>query len=499
MLENTPLYAALDLGSNSFHLLIARNIRGSVQIVARTKRKVRLAAGLNHHNQLSEEAMERGWQALRLFAELLRPLPAERVRVVATAALRIANNASVFLQQAEAIIGHSIQLISGQEEARLIYQGVAHTTGGPEQRLVIDIGGASTELIIGQRTHPTTLVSLPMGCVTWQIQHFKKQQLSEQHFAAAEQAAKAVLQPVIAQFPADAWQICVGASGTFQSIQNLMLAQGLDESISLDKLQQLKQQIIACGQLEKLRLPGLTAERARVFPGGLAILIAIFSELTINRLMLSGGALREGLIYDLLQFSLNQDIRYRTLQHLQNNYQLDIPQAEQVAQIASMLLQQIQACWQLDPQSRDLLLWACQLHEIGLAVNFKQAPQHAAYLIRHHDLPGFTAAQKKLLAALLLNQNHSIDTDAFHRQNAVSVPIAELLCRLLRLAIILASTRQQTTLAEFTLLAEGRRLSLQLPDGWPTDFPFRAEQLRQEIHWQQQAGWQLNIPALSRH
>lgn len=224
----SSLYAAIDLGSNSFHMLVVREVAGSIQTVARIKRKVRLAAGLNDDNSLSEEAMERGWQCLRLFAERLQDIPHAQTRAVATATLRIATNADVFIAKAEEILGCPVQVISGEEEARLIYQGVAHTTGGDDRRLVVDIGGASTELVTGTGAQTTSLNSLSMGCVTWLERYFSDRNLDQAHFDAAEQAARDVLRPAADELRRHGWKVCVGASGTVQALQEIMMAQGMD-------------------------------------------------------------------------------------------------------------------------------------------------------------------------------------------------------------------------------------------------------------------------------
>ncbi|AHG20407.1 guanosine polyphosphate pyrophosphohydrolase [Chania multitudinisentens RB-25] len=491
MLNSNTLYAAIDLGSNSFHMLVVREVAGSIQILARIKRKVRLAGGLDKHNHLSHEAMQRGWQCLKLFSERLQDIPREQIRVVATATLRLANNAGEFLQTAEELLGCPIQVISGEEEARLIYQGVAHTTGGPDQRLVVDIGGGSTELVTGSGAQATQLYSLSMGCVTWLERFFNDRNLGAENFAAAEQAAREIVRPVAPQLRQQGWQICVGASGTVQALQEIMMAQGMDERITLSKLRQLKQRAIQCGRLEELEIEGLTLERALVFPSGLSILLAIFQELNIECMTLAGGALREGLVYGMLHMPIKQDIRSRTLYNLQRRYLLDTEQAERVSQLATHFSLQIANEWQLDTRCCELLHAACLIHEIGLSVDFKQAPQHAAYLIRNLDLPGFTPAQKTLLAALLQNQSNAIDLPLLSQQNAMPPRMAQRLCRILRLAIIFASRRRDDTLPAVCLRADDEELHVILPSGWLEQHPLRAEALEQESHWQSYVHWPL--------
>ena len=466
---------------------------GSIQTLSRIKRKVRLAAGLNSDNTLSAEAMERGPQCLRLSAERLPDIPPTQIRVVATATLRLAVNAGEFLAKAQEILGTPVQVISGEEEARLIYQGVAHTTGGADQRLVVDIGGASTELVTGTGAQTTSLFSLSMGGVTWLERYFADRSLTKENFDLAEAAAREVLLPVADVLRYHGWKVCVGASGTVQALQEIMMAQGMDERITLAKLQQLKQRAIQCGRLEELEIEGLTLERALVFPSGLAILIAIFSELNIQCMTLAGGALREGLVYGMLHLSVEQDIRSRTLRNIQRRFMIDTEQAQRVGGLASHLLSQLDGSWELDPLSRDLLLSACALHEIGLSVDFKRAPQHAAYLVNNLDLPGFTPAQKKLIATLLLNQTNAIDLSSLHQQNAVPPRVAEHLCRLLRLAILFASRRRDDLLPAINLVADDEKLSLTLPENWLDNHPLGAELIEQECQWQSYVHWVLEV------
>lgn len=493
MLSTPSLYAAIDLGSNSFHMLVVREVAGSIQTLTRIKRKVRLAAGLNSNNVLSADAMERGWQCLRLFAERLQDIPQPQIRVVATATLRIAVNASEFIAKAQEILGCPVQVISGEEEARLIYQGVAHTTGGADQRLVVDIGGASTELVTGTGAQTTSLFSLSMGCVTWLERYFTDRNLAQENFDEAEKAARDVLRPVADELRYHGWKVCVGASGTVQALQEIMMAQGMDERITLAKLQQLKQRAIQCGRLEELEIEGLTLERALVFPSGLAILIAIFSELNIQCMTLAGGALREGLVYGMLHLSVDQDIRSRTLRNIQRRFLVDTEQAQRVAQLAAHFAHQVEKSWEIEPLCFDLLQSACQLHEIGLSVEYKQAPLHAAWLVRNLDLPGFTPAQKKLLATLLLNQTNAVDLSSIHQQNAVPPRVAEHMCRLLRLAILFANRRRDDLLPMMTLAAEDERLTLTLPQGWLENHPLGREMVEQECQWQSYVHWPLQI------
>ncbi|WP_267283157.1 DEAD/DEAH box helicase [Salmonella enterica] len=318
-------------------------------------------------------------------------------------------------------------------------------------------------------------------------------ELAVQIHADAEKAARDVLRPVADELRFHGWKVCVGASGTVQALQEIMMAQGMDERITLAKLQQLKQRAIQCGRLEELEIEGLTLERALVFPSGLAILIAIFTELNIQSMTLAGGALREGLVYGMLHLAVDQDIRSRTLRNIQRRFIVDTDQANRVAKLADNFLKQVENAWHIEPISRELLLSACQLHEIGLSVDFKQAPYHAAYLVRHLDLPGYTPAQKKLLATLLLNQTNPVDLSSLHQQNAVPPRVAEQLCRLLRLAILFAGRRRDDLVPEITLQALNENLTLTLPGDWLAHHPLGKELIDQESQWQSYVHWPLDV------
>ncbi|NHI00996.1 guanosine-5'-triphosphate,3'-diphosphate diphosphatase [Oceanimonas sp. MB9] len=490
-MKNPSLYAAIDLGSNSFHMLVVHEVEGACRILAKVKRKVRLAAGLQPDGSLDEAAMERGWDCLRLFAEQLQDVPADQVRIVGTATLRLATNIDRFIGRAEAILGHSIRIISGEEEAATIYQGVAWTSSGTGRRLVIDIGGASTELVIGEGTSADLLNSLHMGCVTWLKRHFPNGELSEAHFERAIAAAQHELSPVAAGYLTQGWQHCIGASGTVQAIQEIMMAQGENEQITLAKLHRLKAQAIACGRVEQLQLPGLTPERAPVFASGLAILIALFDTLAIEHMVLAGGALREGLIYGMLGTRQECDAQDRTIDSLIARYQLDREQGERVRNTALQALKQLQP--DTDSDAARMLARAAMLYELGLCIEYKRAPEHAAYIIRHIDLPGFTAPQKGLLAALLLNQRDDFQLEALQAQCALDGERAVLLARLLRLAIILCLRRTRGTVPAFALRRDGNRLILTLPAGWSTGHHLRASELFAEARRQSALGWQLDI------
>ena len=490
---SSPLYAAIDLGSNSFHMLVVRHIDGSVQTMAKIKRKVRLAAGLDEHNALSLEAMQRGWDCLSLFAERLQDIPKENIRIVGTATLRTAINVDEFLAKANQILGHEIEVISGEEEAATIYKGVAHTSGGSGRRLVVDIGGASTELIIGEGFEAKALTSLKMGCVTWLERHFKDRQLTASNFNNAIQAAKDTLQPMLEQYTQIGWDVCVGASGTVQALQEIMLAQGMDEVITHSKLKRLQKQAMRADHLEELEIEGLTLERALVFPSGLSILIAIFELLEIDSMTLAGGALREGLVYEMVDELKQDDIRARTITSVQSRYQIDISYGEQVAALASKLLGQCQSEWISEEQGHILLDTAAKLHEIGLTIDFKKGGEHSAYLLQSLDLPGFTRAQKHLLGELARRYREQLTS--LPEQHAISGSSAKRVLRLLRLAVLLSHRRNPALEPNFRLESDGDKLTLTLDSQWLEQNPLTAAELEIEANRQTDIGWPLSVIA----
>ncbi|OEF27202.1 guanosine-5'-triphosphate,3'-diphosphate diphosphatase [Vibrio rumoiensis] len=489
---SSPLYAAIDLGSNSFHMLIVRHVDGSVQTMAKIKRKVRLANGLDKNNQLSQEAMQRGWDCLSLFAERLQDIPPTNIRIVGTAALRSATNVETFLSKANQILGHSIEVISGEEEAATIYKGVAHTSGGLGRRLVVDIGGASTELIIGKEFEAQALVSLSMGCVTWLDNYFHDRQLTQSNFDTAILAAKATLEPILTKYSQLGWDVCVGASGTVQALQEIMLAQGMDEIITLSKLKRLKKQAMMASHLEELEIDGLTLERALVFPSGLSILIAIFESLNIESMTLAGGALREGLAYEMIGEMRQSNIRQRTVSSVQKRYQVDTLYAEQVANVALELLEQCGGLsWVPETQAAFLLQSAAELHEIGLSIDFKKGGEHGAYLLQHLDLPGFTRAQKHFLAELTRRYREQLTS--LPEQHALSSQSSKRLLRLLRLSVLLTHRREAILQPEFSIHSEGDILTLTIDPTWLQKNPLTQAELEIEANRQSDIGWPLVI------
>jgi len=330
-------YAAVDLGSNSFHMVIVRVLSGNVQIVSRNKQKVRLAAGLNQDNFLSEESIERALDCLTNFAEKLQDIPDNNIKVVATATLRIANNFLDFVTPAEKILKHKVEVISGEEEAKQIYLGVAYTSANQGNTLVIDIGGASTEVILGRDLQPVYLTSLNMGCVTYMERHFKDGRITQAGFEQAIAMAKNEISDHKKTFLCFDWQQCLGASGTPQAVTSILVKQGINDAIRLSYLHDLKQKCINAEHIEGLQIDGLAETRKAIFPSGLAILVALFEELKISNMQISGGALREGILYGMLENYEKKDRREQGINQLISRFHIDARQSLRARKVASAL------------------------------------------------------------------------------------------------------------------------------------------------------------------
>jgi exopolyphosphatase/guanosine-5'-triphosphate,3'-diphosphate pyrophosphatase len=384
--------AAVDLGSNSFHMIIARFEDGQLDVVDRLREQVQLGAGLDRYKRLTPETRQRALECLGRFGQRLRDLPQGSVRAVGTNTLRMARNSDTFLLEAERALGHPIEIIAGREEARLIYLGVAGSIADDRgQRLVIDIGGGSTEYIIGMRSEPFYRESLFMGCVSFAKRFFAKGRITRAALNRAEIAARQELQTIETFYRQVGWAQAIGASGTILAIARVLQANGWgDGTITRAGLDSLRAALLAKGQVEKLDFEGLRRDRAPIFPSGVAILSASFDMLQIERMQVSDGALREGLLYELLGRIHHEDVREKTVAVtvavLVERSRLDTSHAERVAATAAMLFTQVAAGWGLDAEDGQLLQWAARLHEVGLSVAHNQFHRHGAYILTHADL-----------------------------------------------------------------------------------------------------------------
>lgn len=487
--------AAVDLGSNSFHLVVARHSHGQIVILDRLREMVRLAAGLGDSGRLDEAAMARALRCLERFGQRLRSMRADSVRVVGTNALRRARRKRWFLERARAALGHPIEIISGLEEARLIYSGVAHTSPmSADKRLVIDIGGGSTELVIGEGFIPVLLESLSVGCVGLASLHFDDGRITEKRFERARTAVRLELEPILAGYRKLGWLEACGSSGTARVIGDVLRRLYPDEPrITPANLRRLAERVLAAGHVEKLELLEVDAERAPVFPSGLAILLEVVESLSIERLRIAEGAMREGLLYDLMGRFTDEDARVRSVRAMEARYHVDTLQAERVEATALALLAQVGSEWGLeDPLAELVLRWASRLHETGLDIAHSKYQRHSAYLLEHADMPGFPREEQLLLAALVGGHRRQFGLDALEHLVPPWDRLAEYLIVLLRLAVLLHRGRNPQPLPEVKLRVKGRNLVLELPPRWMKDHPLTIEDLDQERQYLKEAGFRLS-------
>jgi exopolyphosphatase/guanosine-5'-triphosphate,3'-diphosphate pyrophosphatase len=488
--------AAVDLGSNSFHMVVARYSHGQMVIVDRLREMVRLAAGLDDRGRLDREAIQRALSCLERFGQRLRDMQAESVRVVGTNTLRKARRKGAFLDQASEALGHPIEIISGVEEARLIYLGVAHTTpSDARRRFVMDIGGGSTELIIGEGFVPTRLESLYVGCVGLSAAHFADGEITEKRMRKARTAAGLEFEPSVERFRRSEWDTAFGASGTLRAVADVLRARGdANGTITREGLDWLQQHCVRAGAVHKLRLPGLAAEREAVFPGGLAILLAAFDMLRIDSMRVADGALREGLLYDLLGRHRDEDARVRSVRAMEARYHVDSLQADRVEATAVDFLEQVRQAWQLEePLAEQLLRWASRLHEIGLDISHSHYHKHGAYLLQYADMPGFPREEQQVLAAVVGAHRRKLRLEQLEELPPPWHVKAERLIVLLRLAVLLHRGRGPRSLPPIALEAKDRALSLGFPEGWLDSQPLTQADLERETSALQAAGFRLRL------
>ena len=484
--------AAIDLGSNSFHMVVGQDVDGRIRVVDRMKEMVRLAAGLNDKNELEPDAAERALGALRRFGQRLRDLPPGGVRAVGTNTLRKAHNADAFLLEAEAALGHPIEIIAGREEARIIYLGVAHNSADvAEQRLVIDIGGGSTELIIGRRFTPLMMESLYMGCVGMSQVHFADGKITAERMDAAELSAAQEIEAIQIPYKRVGWGHVLGASGTIFSVREVVRTnKWSDDGISVDSLKLLREELIRRGSMCKLEdLPGLQPQRVPVFAGGVAILCAIFAAFDLRRMHCSDGALREGLLYDLQERLHHSDMRDETIDELTRRYNVDLEQASRVERTALNLRAQIDKAWRLRKDLYGTMLArAARLHEIGVAVAHNQYHKHGAYILRNADLAGSSRREQHQIGALIrLHRRKFAVTELDEFDNKLRIRLSRLAI-LLRLAVVLHRSRIDVPVPTIDAQDEGSEVSLMFPNGWLAEHPLTRADLAQEAEFLADAG-----------
>lgn len=486
-MRNGTLLAAIDLGSNSFRLEIGRYEHGQIQRIEYLKETIRLGNALDERRHLSQEAMQRGWECLSRFSERLLQLKKPHIRAVATQTLREARNREIFLSRGRGILGLPIEVISGNEEARLIYLGVASLLpASDERRLVIDIGGRSTELIQGTGMKPRRTASFPLGSVGWSMSFFGDGKLTEKAFYQAEVAAQAVLGEALTQFSPDQWDVAYGTSGTVNAVADILQAAGLGpEQIAFEDVQWLRKQLIEAGSSAKVDLAGLKEDRRAVIGGGVSILYALMELLRIDTLTLAQGALRNGVMAEMLKRSQHRsDIRDVSVRRLARKFVMDAEQSQRVKKTALQILAKILDNDDKEQVStlRHQLGWAAQLHEIGFSISHDDYHKHGAYILDHADLLGFNVQELHRLSTLVLGQQgklKNLEVD-FDEEDFAKLLIA------LRLAICLCHARQDPdiTALQFQCAADSNQFILQAPQDWARKYPQSAHLLRlEETAW----------------
>lgn len=488
--------AAVDLGSNSFHMVVARHLHGQLTIIDRLREPVRLAFGLDDQNRLSREVMDRALACMERFGQRLRDMHAESVRVVGTNTFRQARRKAAFLDRAHEALGHPIEIISGIEEARLLYLGVLHTSPSEEgKRLVIDIGGGSTEFIIGEGIKTHRLESLRMGCVTMTQQFFEEGEITEKRLKRARMAVRIEMEPIIEKYKATGWEYALGSSGTIRAFAEIIRASGLsDGQITPGAIDCIIEAALAAEHVSRLKLQGLDDERKSVFIGGLAIVAEMMHSLEITQLKAVDGALREGLLYDLLGRHKDEDARVRTVRAMEARYHVDAAQADRVEATAIKLLHQLEEEWAIgEPLAEQVLGWAARLHEIGLDISHAHYHHHGAYLLENSDMPGFPREEQLLLSVLVGAHRRKLDISRLEELMPPWHLKANMLIVLLRLAVLLNRGRTVKPLPELKLSAKMKQIELKFPSRWLDDHPLTLADLEQETAYLKNAGFRLKF------
>lgn len=503
MIDNLPrdndLFAIIDLGSNSFHLLIARFLQGRLHPVQRIRRKVQLASGLDGNNHLSEQSIKRGLACIAIFADRVKHFNPAHVKAVATATLRLAENRDEFIHRAQRVLGHQIEVIDGEKEASLIYLGASLASHDQSKRLVIDIGGASTEIIIGDDFDIRYIKSLSVGCVTWQQQFYSTKNLSLEQFEEATRKARDIFLKEKDRLSHLDWEVALSACGTVQTINEIMLAQRLGSEVTLDILLQIKQQILNFAQIDSISIKGLFQDKTIVFTSGLSILIALFETLEIQSLVPTDGALREGLLgsFEFTQHNaVNDNV---AINYIQQRYQVDVAQANRIQAQFERLLSNTSEILQITPRVNKLLKYCIALHELGLTVDLKNTNQHGSYLIQHIPQLGLTSHEKALISLWFQMLNpQKIKTAQLAKQSILSTVEAVLLSIMIKLAVISCCHRDDNLVAPLSIailkkhrndnkggingLSDIELIEIQIPTNYLARHPLIKSLLQDLIH-----------------
>jgi exopolyphosphatase/guanosine-5'-triphosphate,3'-diphosphate pyrophosphatase len=488
------LLAAVDLGSNSFHLAVGRVVDSQIYPLDSLREPVRLGGGLTADKRIDRATQARALEALAKFGERLRGFPKQAVRVVGTNTLRVAKNAPQFLRDARDALGFPIEVIAGREEARLIYVGVAHSLpAGNQKRLVVDIGGGSTELIIGVGLEPRMTESLYMGCVSFSLKYFPDGVVDKARMKAAEVAARNELASIVKDYLAAGWEEAVGSSGTIRAVGDLLAQSGFaGGGITRDGLDGLRTQLIKLGRASPDSLPGLRADRAPVLPGGVAILLAVFDALGIEKMNVSEGALRQGVLYDLLGRFEHRDMREVTVRQFMRRYHVDAAQAERVRTFALRLYDSFVPSTE-DDADRQMLDWAARVFEVGLSIAHAQYHKHSAYVLTNADMPGFSRMEQQRLARIVLAHRGKLGK----MHDAGLEGTDWLLVFALRLATLLMRSRTDAVLPPLLVAGDAGGFTIEVPQTWLEDNPLTGSAFETESDIWKSVGMSLRISAVS--
>lgn len=495
-LDEPVIVAAVDLGSNSFHMLVAQADAHGLRVIDRLREPVRLAEGLRPDKTLSEEAQARALDCLSRFGQRIRDLPPHRVRIVGTNTLRRLRRSRGFIARAQECLGHRIEVIAGVEEARLIYGGVMHGLPMDTQRaLVVDIGGGSTELIIGNADGPQLMESVHMGCVSYTQRFFGDGQITRKRLRDARLTAGAALKFLVRDYRKFGWDFSLGASGSVRAVWRVGAAMGQGEHhITLASINAIEAACLAAGEIDKLDMPGLRDDRRAVFMGSLMVLAGVFDALGVDKMEVSERALREGVIYDLLGRLSDADVRDRSTAALAARFKLDTEHAARVEQCAQALREQVASDWKLaDETHRDMLSWAAQLHEIGMGISHSGYHKHSAYVLAQVDLHGFSRSDQQILAAIVRSHRGRWDAARFEELPREWRKAARRLAILLRVAVILNRGRVPDEMPPIQARAQKGQLHLQLPEGWLQEHALTSTDLESDALKLAEAGFTLSI------
>jgi len=475
--QQQQILAAVDLGSNSFRLQVARVEGDQLYMLDGLREPVRMAAGLTSDKHLDTDSQQRAFDALARIAERLRDLPRQAVRAVGTNTFRVAKNAADFIPQAEHILGFPIEVIAGHEEARLIYIGVAHgLPQSPDNRLVIDIGGGSTECIIGNGFTPLKLESLYMGCVSFSARFFPDGKITKQNLKQAELAARIEFQTITSDY-AGQWREAVGSSGSAKAIAEVLEQNGYSKGgITREGIDKLRSRLLDAGDMQKMNLQGLRQDRIPTFSGSFAIMYAAFQELKISRMDVAQGGLREGVLYDMLGRFHNNDMRDVTVKQFMQRYHVDTKQAMRVGRLAQELAKQFLG-GSIDESTFLLIGWIGCLHEIGISVAHSGYHKHTAYILTYADMPGFSRKEQARLSLLAMSQRGKLSKLQGQLKNTEDL----ILAMSLRLSVLFYRSRSDIELPSFKGKCSGTKFNLKIDPEWLAQNPLTETELQDEV------------------